>query len=244
MNDDDPGKIDIGAACDSFLKGHVMASLGLLAEITVDDRHAAGDLVTAGKRVHVTVRVSGPSWTQLRQVAIYANSVLVREAEVDAADGSSPGLKCQNDWELELSGQDLFLAAVARGPGVTEPFWPIAKPYQPSSPDWQPYVLAISGAVRIDADGQPGFTCRPRICSRMLAAGQGRCAAIHPPARAVRRSGRRTGGRHLASCRQRVVRASRERGPARRAAGCPSGLRRLSGGLENERGGARHSSQP
>jgi hypothetical protein len=32
------------------------------------------------------------------------------------------------------------------------PYWPIAKPYQPSSPDWQLRILGSTGAVWIDAD--------------------------------------------------------------------------------------------
>lgn len=159
VRDDDPGHIDIAAACESFRQGRVMASLGLLAEITVDGRHGAGDLVPADKSVQVSVRVSGPSWTQVEHVALYANGVLVRAADLGGAAGSSPGLKWKNEWTVELAKQDVYLVAVARGPGVREPFWPIAKPYQPSSPDWKPYVLGISGAVRIDADGRPGFSC-------------------------------------------------------------------------------------
>ncbi|HEY5313256.1 MAG TPA: CehA/McbA family metallohydrolase, partial [Pirellulales bacterium] len=156
--DDDPGRINVAAACESFRQGRVIASLGLLAEITVDEQSGPGDLVSAGKSVRVSVRVSGPSWTQARHVALYANGLLVREAYLGSAAGSSPGLKSKHEWVLDLAGQDVYLVAVAHGPGVREPFWPIAKPYQPSSPHWEPYVLGISGAVRIDADGRPGFT--------------------------------------------------------------------------------------
>jgi hypothetical protein len=32
------------------------------------------------------------------------------------------------------------------------PYWPIAKPYQPASPDWVPRLMGSTGAVWIDAD--------------------------------------------------------------------------------------------
>ena len=53
---------------------------------------------------------------------------------------------------------DAWLVAVAQGSGVTAPHWPIARPYQPSSPQWKPYVLAVTGAVRLDRDGDGHFS--------------------------------------------------------------------------------------
>lgn len=51
----------------------------------------------------------------------------------------------------------MFLVALAEGPGNIPLFWPIAKPYQPSSREWHPSVMGSSGAIWIDADrdGQP-----------------------------------------------------------------------------------------
>jgi hypothetical protein len=51
----------------------------------------------------------------------------------------------------------VHLVAVATGPGVAGPFWPTAKPYQPTSPDFTPYVLGVSGAVFVDADRSGRF---------------------------------------------------------------------------------------
>ncbi len=42
--------------------------------------------------------------------------------------------------------------AIAEGPGHGMPYWPIAKPYQPSSPDWTPRLMGSTGAVWIDGD--------------------------------------------------------------------------------------------
>jgi hypothetical protein len=42
--------------------------------------------------------------------------------------------------------------AIAEGPGAAMLWWPIAKPYQPASPDWQPKVIGSTGAVWVDGD--------------------------------------------------------------------------------------------
>ena len=49
------------------------------------------------------------------------------------------------------------MVLVARGPGVTAPYWPIAKPYQPTSDVWSPYVFGCSSVLRVDVDGD-GWT--------------------------------------------------------------------------------------
>ena len=57
-----------------------------------------------------------------------------------------------------------------RGPGVAAPYWPTAKPYQPTSPDFTPYVLGMSGAVFVDADGSGTFESALAYARRELAA--------------------------------------------------------------------------
>jgi hypothetical protein len=52
----------------------------------------------------------------------------------------------------------VFLSAVAVGPGIKELYWPTPKPYQPTSPDWTSYVIAVTGPVWIDADSDGRFT--------------------------------------------------------------------------------------
>ncbi len=52
----------------------------------------------------------------------------------------------------------MHLVAIASGPGVTAPYWPIPRTYQPTSPDWQPYVIGSTGPVWLDADGDGKWT--------------------------------------------------------------------------------------
>lgn len=154
-DDSDSGKLDIDEAVASFLQGRVLVSYGLIAELTINDKYRSGDLAAAdGRTVKVAVRVLGPDWTTATKVQLYANGALIRDEQLPMLEGGSPGgLKWEHVFELERPKHDVFLAAVAIGPGVDGPYWQTAKPYQPTSPDWTSYVLGLSGAVWVDGDG-------------------------------------------------------------------------------------------
>lgn len=159
--DDDPGEIDVSEAVESFVKGRVVVSCGLLAEITVNGKYGPGELVPASEadEIKVSVRVLGPGWTTAETVELYANGRKVREEKI--ADGKAPGVKWSGEWTLSewKHPQDVHLVAVARGPGVRELYWPIAKPYQPTSPVWAPQCIGSTGAVWVDSDGDGRRTC-------------------------------------------------------------------------------------
>jgi hypothetical protein len=151
VKDDEPGAIDAAAAAASFLEGRVLVSCGLLVEITVNGRYGPGDLATASGGVEAAVRVLGPGWVKAEKVELFSNGIQIREAAI--ADGERAGLKWAGSWTLPRAAYDVHLAAVATGPGVRGPFWPIARPYQPRSPDVERKVVGSTGAVWIDGDG-------------------------------------------------------------------------------------------
>src|SRR5690606_27736928 len=94
--------------------------------------------------------VSGPAWARASLVTLYANGKpLLQEA---IPDPMAPGVKGRFSWTVPLPDHDVFLVAIAEGPGDGMPYWPIAKPYQPASPEWQPKLFGSTGAVWIDAD--------------------------------------------------------------------------------------------
>lgn len=146
-----PGKIDVEDALASFRAGRVMVSLGLLTELVVNEKYGPGDLASAADSVSVKVRVLGPGWTQAVKVVLFANGHKIREAVI--ADGKKPGVKFEQNWDLPKFKHDVHLVAIATGPGVKALYWPIAKPYQPTSPDVNTRVIGASGAVWIDGDG-------------------------------------------------------------------------------------------
>ncbi len=148
--DDDPGNIDIEKAIKNFREGRVMVSLGLLTKVVVNNSYGPGDMVTSSNSVNVVLEVSGPSWAAAERVTLYANGKKIREQKI--LNGGAPGVKWRGSWMLPLPKHDIFLVAIAEGPGAGMLYWPIEKPYQPASPEWQPRVMGSTGAVWIDAD--------------------------------------------------------------------------------------------
>jgi hypothetical protein len=155
--DTDPAQIDIKTAVDSFKHARVLVSYGLLTDIKVNGQFGVGDLAAITGDVQVEITVSGPSWTRATHVELYANGIKIREAAIDAEHATRAGLKASVTWRLPKPAHDVYLTAVATGPGVTAAYWPGAKPYQRTSPHWEPYVFACTGAVFLDADGTGSF---------------------------------------------------------------------------------------
>jgi hypothetical protein len=163
---DDPGKIDISEAVSSFQAGRVLVSLGLVADIRVNDRFGPGDLVPPSEQVKVEVRVLGPSWVTAEKIELFANGRKVREARI--ANGKKGGVKWSGEWTLPRFPHDVHLVAVATGPGVRQLFWPIAKPYQPTSPQVNSRVIGSTGAVWIDSDGDGQRTSAHEYARRLV----------------------------------------------------------------------------
>jgi hypothetical protein len=163
---DKPGESDVSEAVANFLRGKVMVSLGLVAEITVNDRYGPGDLVPAKDEVKVAVRVLGPSWTTADKVELYANGLKIREAVIK--EGKKAGVKWSGEWKLPRFKHDGHLVAIASGPAVTDLYWPIAKPYQPTSSVVARRVIGSTGAVWLDADGDGKRTCAIDYAQRMI----------------------------------------------------------------------------
>ena len=148
------------------LEGRVLVSLGLLTQMTVEDKFQVGDLATAlGELMRVTVAVLGPSWTSADRVELYANGVKIREQQIEAP--VSPVEKTRVMWIIPRPAYDAYLVAIASGPPVNGPYWPIAKPYQPNSRVWQPRVIGATNPIWVDGDGDGKFT-PPRVYAKEI----------------------------------------------------------------------------
>ena len=169
-DDRDPGRIDPGEVTERVRRGQVMVSYGLLTELSVDGK-GPGELVEKKEGLNVRIRVKGPGWTRARRVSLYMNGVKVREARIAA--GANAGVKWAATWRLPHPAHDVHLVAIADGPGVAAPYWPTAKPYQPTSTEFTPYVLGMSGAVFVDADGSGTFESAFEYARRELSAVNG-----------------------------------------------------------------------
>lgn len=141
-NDHDPSDIDVGHAVRAIQEGRVHVSLGLLTRLEVRDGKA-------------TVTVLGPSWTEADRVEIFVNGKLAAEASFKSMNDVQ---KFWGTWALPKGLNDVWVVAVASGPGVRHPAWAIPKPYQPTSKKWTPRVLGSSPAVRVDRDGDGKYT--------------------------------------------------------------------------------------
>jgi hypothetical protein len=130
----------------------------------------------ADLRVHL--RVLGPHWVTARRVRLYANGRLVREATIDPATNLPSGVKWESTWLLPRPRHDVHLVAVTLGDGVTGPWWPTGKPYQPTSLDWEPYTLGVSGAIRVDADGDGLFSSARDYALQVHASARGALDAM------------------------------------------------------------------
>lgn len=136
--DENPGAIDIDAAMKSVLTGKTWVSFGLLARLDLD-----------ADATSVTARVLGPGWTTADRLRLFRNGDEVESLEIPKSSGTRPGEKFAQTFsltELQAAPGD-FLCAVATGPGITAGWWAIMPPYQPDSPDFDPFVMGISPAV-------------------------------------------------------------------------------------------------
>jgi hypothetical protein len=161
VKDDDPGNIDVNAACRSIQDGRVVVSAGLFVEATVDERHGPGDLADAQKPdLNVRYSVGCPDWIEAARVILFQNGVAIRETEIRTAKDRV------GTWTIARPQHDVFLTVLALGPGIRHPSWPIAQPYQPDSPEWTPKILSFTGAIRVDADGDGVFSSARDIAER------------------------------------------------------------------------------
>ncbi len=154
--DANPAAINVAEACHSLREGRALVSFGLLANLVVNDRFGVGDLALRGQRgVTAVVTVLGPAWVQADRVELFANGVKVAEQKLAPVRGVT---KARVTFKLPRLQHDVYLVAIASGPGVTAPFWETPRPYQPSSKTFTPRVLGATNPVWVDGDGDGKFT--------------------------------------------------------------------------------------
>ncbi len=172
MQDRDPGNLDIQEAVSSLLAGRVLVSYGLIAELTIADKYQSGDVAKlSSEDIKVRLRVLGPHWVRASKVQLYQNGEMVREINIPKKPNPDlpTGVKWQSEWTLPRPKHDGFLTAIATGPGIEQPFWRSAKPYQPKSPNYDLTWIGCSGAVWLDADGDGQITSARDYATKVVA---------------------------------------------------------------------------
>jgi len=153
-DDTDPGRINVDEAIANLRKGKALISLGLITKLQVEGRFDVGDLATnIGPQMKVQAEVWKPSWAAADRIELFANGKRIAQGEIDSSARSY-----SISWTLPRPKTDAHLVAIATGPGVRSPHWAIPRPYQASSPKWNPRVLGATNPIWIDADGDGKFT--------------------------------------------------------------------------------------
>ena len=164
-HDANPGNLDVSHVCANLLIGRAVVSLGLFPKLQVDGK-GPGELVTRKPGLRAEIEVHGATWMQATQVVLYANGIQMAEAKIKSVDSQVE--KARLEYPLLRRSQDYFLVMIASGPGATEPFWGLARPYQPSSPEWNPTLIGITNPIWVDADGDGEFTSARGYAERLV----------------------------------------------------------------------------
>ncbi|MCZ6671689.1 MAG: hypothetical protein O7C75_01995, partial [Verrucomicrobia bacterium] len=137
--DEEASNLDVDEAVQSFVDGNTSVSFGLLTLVELKDDSVA-------------VKVLGPGWTTADTLTLFANGKAIDELNIPKASGNRPNVKFEKSWDLKKLNLEpgSFLVAIAEGPGVTEPYWPMMPPYQPDTDVFEPFVMGISQALWID----------------------------------------------------------------------------------------------
>jgi hypothetical protein len=155
-DDSNPGKVDANEAMKNLREGKALISLGLITTLKVDERFSVGDLATGvGKQIKVQSEVWRPSWVSADHIELFANGRRIAEQTIPSAAHAG---KYRAAWAIPNPGKDFHLVAIATGPGVRSPHWAIPRPYQASSPVWNPRVFGATNPIWVDADGDGKFT--------------------------------------------------------------------------------------
>lgn len=156
--------IDTAEICRALRAGKALVSMGLLTRARVEERFEAGDLATGlGETMKVRVQVQSPGWVQPDRVELYQNGDKVAGRHIEAYEG----VPTRRDlvFTLPRPRYDAWLVAIASGPGVTAPYWPFSRPYQPTRADWEPRAIGSTSPIRIDGDGDGRYSS-PRDLAR------------------------------------------------------------------------------
>jgi hypothetical protein len=157
-DDSNPGAIDMNRACQNLKAGRAVISLGLFPELVVNRNYRPGDLVPDRNELAVRARALAPAWMQATNLELYANGTLLRKAS-----------GANTEWKLPRREHDYYLVLIATGPGMTEPYWAQARPYQPTSRTLNPVVIGATNPIWIDADGDGKFSAPREYAKRLLA---------------------------------------------------------------------------
>ncbi len=177
-----PDRVDVNEACENILAGKVLVSMGLLTEAWVDEQYGVGEFANGrDPEMKVRVRVQGPRWVTADRIELYANGQKIASRPV--VHSGKAIVKADHTFTVPRPAHDAWLVAIASGPGVDQPYWPIGRPYQPDRAEWDPRVIGSTSPIRIDGDGDGRYTSPMEYARACLAATPGAPYRTAPEAR-------------------------------------------------------------
>lgn len=187
---DDPARIDVDQACEAFLRGDTSVSLGIYAELVVDERFVPGALIPVrGGNVALRLRVAAPGWVRAQRVEVFVNGLRRNSEELTGPRGVP--LDRTLEMQLPAPAQDAWLVCLVTGEGVKDPCWRTMKPY----------TMAATNPVWLDVDGDGEFRGPHAQARRLVDRYAGELDSL---AEAMRRFDRSTQLQVMALMRARV----------------------------------------
>ena len=163
-DDSKPGQVDIDAAVESFLQGKVIVSYGLFANLIAyqegsTQKVGPGEILKVDQEINQNIileaSVSTPGWSNASTLELWINGEPWAAEHFEEKPDSPTPSEIQRKWVIpnDRFSNDFWFTLIARGPGIDQPFWPTAKPYQPDSIEFEPYVFSCTGPIRVDRNG-------------------------------------------------------------------------------------------
>jgi hypothetical protein len=132
----------------------------------VDGQPAGGFVTGREPEMKLRVRVQAPRWISADRLEVYANGDKVLDRPIIHAKNAVT--KADLTVTLPRPKHDAWLVAIASGPGVSQPYWPIPRPYQPTQAQWDPRVIGSANAIRVDGDGDGRYSSPRDYATRLV----------------------------------------------------------------------------
>jgi hypothetical protein len=147
--------------CDNIVAGRSTVSLGIYAELIVDQQFGPGDLVKVkDSQINVDLRVRAPAWIHPKKAIVFVNGIARAEQEVPVVTGEATNAKLL--FQIPASGIDAYVVCVVLGDGVKDPGWKT----------FNEYTLAATNPVYLDVNGDGRYSS-PRESAQRVRASMG-----------------------------------------------------------------------
>lgn len=166
-----PDTINPEEAFNNLKAGKALISSGLVSQMWVEGAETGGTVLRAPDQIKVRVKVQGPKWLACDRLELFANGRALKSVSV--TNTVSAVTKADLTFTINRPNQDVWLVAVASGPGPSDdsgPYWQLSRPYQPTLAHWEPRVIGATNPIRVDTDGDGRYTSPRDYAVRLVEA--------------------------------------------------------------------------